>query len=248
MYIVRAVVSLMKLCCVAACISLVCVVHANAQITGEPPVPDDSVIIFEPVLPLLTDEAAARSAIRQAAGIDLLFSQSGWGIGAFYHYRVSDDGSVFGNFGLSGRRNSDEFENAWLGAIPVVSEKVNRLFMIPMTVGYQYRLFSESLQETFRPFVCAGITPTIIVRTPYIHDGVFYEFFQSFGYAETYFRWGAMFGVGSLFGNPTEGSVVGFTARYYTIPFGDPGLESMREMPITNFGGVFLSLSVGWTW
>jgi hypothetical protein len=161
---------------------------------------------------------------------------------------VIENGTVFGNVGLSGRRNSDEFENAWLGSVPVVAEKVNRLYMIPMTVGFQYRLFAADLQESFRPYVSAGITPTIIVQTPYIRDGEFYEFFSAFGYAETHFRWGAMFAVGSLFGDPTEGTVIGVTARYYTIPFGGEGLESIRDLPITNFGGIFLSLSVGWAW
>ncbi len=233
---------------VALVIFLLAAAGAQAQITGETPVSDDSVIIFEPALPLLTDEAEARKAITQAGGVDLVFSGSGWGIGAFYHHKVIEHGTAFANFLLSGRRNADEFENAWLGSVPVVAEKVNRLYMIPMTIGFNYRLFAEDLQESFRPYVSAGITPTIIIQTPYIRDGQFYEFFSSFGYAETYFRWGAMVAVGSLFGDPTEGTVVGFTARYYTIPFGGDGLESLQGLPITNFGGVFLSLSLGWTW
>ncbi|KAB2893700.1 MAG: hypothetical protein H3C37_05870 [Candidatus Kapabacteria bacterium] len=225
-----------------------CQVTLQAQKTGEQPPPDDSVIVFSPALPLLTDEAAAKAAIVHTGGFNLLFSQSGWGAGGFYSYRLGDNSSIVVSVDISGRRNTDEFENAWLGPIPVVAEKVNRLFMIPATIGFQYRLFADDLQDSFRPFVMAGFTPTLILQSPYIRDGIYYEFFQSFGYARTYLRWGGVFGVGSMFGNIAEGSVVGFTARYYTIPFGGDGLESMRDFPITNFGGVFLTLSAGWTW
>ena len=216
---------------------------AKAQITGELPVDDDTLIIFEPAVPLVGK--GADKIFDHALGFDVLFSGSGWGFGGFYHYKLFENGTVFGNFGISGRRNSDEFENAWLGPIPVVATKVNRLFMIPMTAGIAYRLFSESLQESFRPFFSMGVTPTLIIQTPYIRDGIYYEFFNSFGQTDTHFRWGAMFSIGSNFGDPTSGNILGVQLRYYTIPFGGDGLESMRGLPITNFGGVFLSLSVG---
>lgn len=217
-----------------------------AQITGETPAPDDSLIIFEPAVPLFGEQAGKE--ILNAAGADILFSGSGWGLGGFYQRQIFENGTFLFNFALSGRRNTDEFENAWMGPIPVVSNKVNRLFMIPITAGVQYRLLAEQLQDSFRPFVLAGLSPTIILQTPYIQDGIYYEFFQSFGYTTTYFRWGAVFGIGSMFGNPSEGNVMGFTIRYYTIPFGGEGLESIQGVPITNFGGIFLTLSVGSAW
>ena len=117
--------------------------------------------------------------------------------------------------------------------------------MIPITFGAAYRLFSESLQESFRPFVSMGVSPTIIIQTPYIQDGIYYEFFNSFGQAQTHFRWGGQFSIGSNFGDPTDGSVIGVQLRYYTIPFGGDGLESVRGLPIENFGGVMISISVG---
>lgn len=214
-----------------------------AQITGEWPQEEDSVIIFEPALPLLS--SAIAKDYDHAIGLDVLFSGSGWGFGGFYHYKLFEDGTVFGNFGISGRRNTDEFENAWLGPVPVVSNKVNRLFMIPMTLGVAYRLFSGTLQESFRPFISLGVTPTIIIQAPYIQDAIYYEFFNSLGFAQTHFRWGGMFSIGANFGDPTEGSVMGVQMRYYLIPFGGGGLESVRGLPIENFGGVVLSLSIG---
>jgi len=215
-----------------------------AQIPGKTPQVPDTLIIFEPAEPLTVNVEGKRNAT-QAIGLDILFSGSGWGIGMFYHHKIGDNITAFGNFAFSPRRNTDEFENAWLGSVPVVSNKVNRLFMLPITLGINYRLFSESLQESFRPFLSVGVTPTVIIQTPYIQDGIYYEFFNSFGYATTYVRMGGMISVGSLFGNPAEGNVMGVMVRYYSIPFGGNGIESIQDNPITNFGGIFLSLSVG---
>ena len=216
----------------------------SAQITGEMPEDHDTLIIFEPAVPLLS-EAANTQDIRQAIGIDLGFSGSGWGAGGFYNYRIFDDWTLFGNFIFTGRRNTDEFENAWYGPVPVVANKVNRLFMLPVTLGISYRLFAEQLQESFRPYVSIGVTPTFIFQTPYIQDGIYYEFFQSFGYTQTHFRWGGVVGIGSMFGDPAEGNIIGVSMRYYTIPYGGDGLESLRGSPITDFGGVLLTLSLG---
>lgn len=217
---------------------------AVAQVTGEDPEAFDSTIVFESPRPLL-DVDAKRKPATSAVGIDLLFSQSGWGLGGFFQTKLADNLSVFAHLGFSGARNTDELENAWYGPIPVVANKVNRLFIVPITAGVQYRLFSESLQESFRPFVSAGISPTFILATPYLKDGLYYEFFSSFGHATSYTRVGGVFGIGSFFGDPRKGSLIGVQLRYFTIPFGDSGLESMRGSPISNFGGVFLSLTVG---
>lgn len=227
------------LCCViGSCTRL------SAQITGELPPPPDTLIVFTSPRPLLENDGETKAATT-AMGLDLLFSGSGWGLGGFYQHILSHDLTAFFHLAISGRRNTDEFENAWFGPVPVVSNKVNRLFMVPMTVGLQYRLFSESLQDSFRPFVSGGIGPTVILATPYIRDGLYYEFFNSFGYATTYVRPGGFIGFGSFFGSIGAGSLIGVQIRYYTIPFGGNGLESVKGSPINDFGGVFLSLTVG---
>ncbi|MDZ4746240.1 MAG: hypothetical protein SGJ05_09600 [bacterium] len=216
----------------------------SAQITGEDPQTTDSVMVFEPAEPLIGGidlDAPAKHGI----GMDLLFSASGWGIGGFFQRELATDFNGFLHLGISGHRNTDEFENAWLGPIPVVSNKVNRLFMVPFTIGAQYRMFHEELQETFRPFVSLGITPTYILATPYIRDGQYYDFFESFGHSTSYVRLGGVFGVGSFFGSPATGSLIGVQLRYFLIPFGGNGIESVRSNPIRDFGGIFLSLTVG---
>jgi len=220
---------------------------ASAQIAGEQP-QADTLIVFSSPRPLL--ETSLQRPKTSAAGIDLLFSGSGWGVGGFFHTKVVEDLTFTAHIGISGKRNTDEFENALLGPTPVVWDKVNRLFMFPVTVGLQQRLFSATLQESFRPFIGFGVGPTMIVSTPYLredpYEGVrFYEFFSSFADAVTYVRPGGYIGAGAMFGPPNQGSTLGVNIRYYYIPFGGAGIESIRQSPITDFGGVFLSLSIG---
>jgi hypothetical protein len=94
------------------------------------------------------------------------------------------------------------------------------------------------------------VGPTLIIKTPYITEGAdgipyYHEFFSSFGDATFYGRFGGFVGIGAYFGNIAKGNLVGANIRYYAIPFGGAGLESMAGLPITNFGGIFLSLTVG---
>lgn len=232
---------------VALCASALAGVHVSAQIAGEPP-RVDSTIVFTSPRPLL--EASVNRPKTTAAGVDLLFSGSGWGLGGFYQTAIAEHLSLTLHAAISGKRNTDEFENYLLGPTPVVWDKVNRLFMFPTTVGLQYRLFAESLQESFRPFVSVGAGPTVIIATPYLRDDAYYgrryyEFFSSFADAVTYVRPGGYVGTGAFFGSPTLGNTVGVHIRYYVIPFGGEGIESVRGRPITDFGGLFLSLSIG---
>jgi hypothetical protein len=203
-------------------------------------IPPDTIFIFRSPRPLLaSDPRLTRTSL--GGGLEILFSQSGFGLGGYIEYRSTDVLSYVLDVGFSGARNSSEIETLYdpITGRLLVPDKVNRLFIIPLMVGMSHRLFPESLGETMRPFVSAGIGPTLIVSTPYE-----YEFFQSFGYARGYVRAGGFVGVGTFIGAPSRGSLA-LHVRYYYIPFGGKGLESIRDRPITVFGGVFLALSIG---
>lgn len=203
-------------------------------------IPRDTVFVFRSPHPLLSeDQRRLRSTV--GGGLEILFSQSGFGLGGFLEYRALDVLSCTFELGFSGARNSSEIETLYdpITGRLLVPDKVNRLFIVPFMVGVSHRLFTESLGETMRPFVSAGIGPTLIVSTPYE-----YEFFESFGYARGYIRAGGYIGVGTYIGSPARGNLA-LHLRYYYIPFGGDGLESIRGRPITVFGGFFIALSVG---
>ncbi|MCS6999391.1 MAG: hypothetical protein RML15_00605 [Bacteroidota bacterium] len=202
-------------------------------------IPPDTVFIFSSPRPLISAQPVGQKTTMW--GLQILFSQSGFGGGAFIQHSLSDVLSVFADLGISGARKSSEIETIYdpVTGRFLVPGKVNWLFIFPLMIGVQHRLFTESLSETMRPFISGGVGPTLIVATPYQ-----YEFFQSWGYARGYIRLGAFVGVGTYIGPPSRGSVA-LNVRYYTIPFGGQGLESIQGQPITDFGGLFLTFAVG---
>ncbi len=213
----------------------------ECQIKGKPPTKgeSDTTFIFESPRPLIDKSDIGESA-NQAWGLDLLFSDNGFGFGAFYQYEFAENWDFITGLYISGARNSDEIEfynpdeNEYR-----VPDKINRLYMAPLSFGVQRYFFTDVLQESLRPFLCAGLSPATILSTPYNK-----EFFTAFGYGDLYLRFGAFVGGGANV-SAVEGSILNLSVKYYYIPFGDDGLESIKNNPIHNFGGVFLSLTFG---
>lgn len=224
-----------------------------AQVAGEPPASSDSSIIFTPVVPLIGEESRSVLAT-QGAGLNLLFSGSGWAIGGFYNVDLGSSLTLSADAFFATRRNSDEFEDVYFNNIPVVSQKVHRVFNVPLSLSLRYRLFEDGLQESFRPYLTVGATATAVIVTPYLQldqntfEYRYYEFFESFGYSSTTYRPGAFIGLGSNFGSMEKGGAFGISIRYFIIPYGEPGIESIRDLPMTNFNGLFITLSIGSAW
>lgn len=221
---------------------------AYPQIKGEPPreVPEfnpDTVFVFTSPRPLITSEKTFGEA-NNAWGIDLIFSNNGFGAGGFLQRNFSKNFIGYLSLYISGARNTDEFEYRFYdpttGQIDYrVPNKVNRLYMFPLTIGIQDYIFADKLSDSFRPYINAGIGPTFILATPYSR-----EFFEAFGYSSFYTRIAASLGIGADVGG-SGSTVMCVNLRYYYIPFGGSGLESIKDNPIKNFGGIFLSLSLG---
>jgi opacity protein-like surface antigen len=221
-----------------------------AQVTGEPtgsghggtveggtPIPDDTLFVFEPARPLI-DSLGVLTEASDVYGFDLLFSNSGFGAGGFYQHNYSQRLAGFIDLGITGSRKTDEFDQYdasrrdWR-----VPGKVNRLYTLPLTIGLRYRVFDEVLVDNFRPYINAGVGPSMIVALPYQ-----YEFFSSFGHAKFAFTAGGFVGIGAEIGGSRP--VLGVNLRYFYIPL-KPGLESIENDPITDFGGLFLTMNVG---
>lgn len=232
--ILRLLAPLLALCLAAA--------PALAQTTGIAPgiAGFDTSIIFVSPRPLISDSLASSPAT-YVLGVNIFLSGNGFGTGLFYSHNLTKTTLLFADLAISGARNTDEqeyydpFTNSY-----IVPNKINRLFMFPLTIGAQFRLFGDSFDDTFRPYLAAGVGPSFILATPYER-----EFFDAFGHGRWYVRFGGYAAVGANIGSFGR-NVSGISLRYYVIPFGGNGLESIRNLPITDFGGIFLALSVGW--
>ncbi|MCS7176462.1 MAG: hypothetical protein NZ960_02375 [Candidatus Kapabacteria bacterium] len=210
------------------------VLTLQAQIAGEQTAEiPDSLFVFESPHPLIL----AEEALPATWGLVATFSGNGFGGGIYYQQALGKECAWSAELTLSGARNSDEFEvyDPYSGTV-YVPGKVNRLFLIPLSLSLSYFPFSESLDESFAPLVSVGIVPTLILSTPYAE-----EFFRSFRYARFFLRLGGHVGIGAYVRYGSRG-FLGIGLRYYAIPFGGAGLESVRGRPIQDFGGFVLSL------
>lgn len=224
--------------CIVACL----IIHSFAlSQTPKRIIPADTVYVFESPRPLITDASSEKAKTVSRSGVDVLFSGSGFGIGGYYQRPFGDDFVGFVSAAISGARNTSEFETGYnpTSGQFYVPGKVNRLYMLPVTVGLNLKVFQDVLTDNLRPYISAGVAPTFIFSAPYDQD-----LFQSWGNATSYMRVGVFAGIGTYIGTPSKGSL-GVNIRYYFIPFGGDGLESIRELPIRDFGGLFISLSIG---
>ncbi len=202
-------------------------------------IPLDTNMVFESPRPLIESHKLETSSYKYW-GFNVILSNNGFGAGTFYDRFIAEDLSLFVNLYISGARNTDEFDiyDPITGRL-YVPGKINRLFMFPLTFGVNKFIFTKTLNSNFFPYLSFGIGPTFIISTPYNK-----EFFTSFGYAHFYVRFGGFVGAGINI--PTvNNSYVGVSIRYYWIPFGGNGLESIRDLPIKDFGGFFLGLNIG---
>lgn len=199
----------------------------------------DTIFVFTPGRKLLTMSDQIGS-LNNAAGIELFFSNSGFAVGGFYQYNLDEITKLGTRFFISGARNTDEIEfYDFFTGNTFIPNKVNRLYLMPLTVNITRYLFTDILHRSLKPYVSAGVGPAFILSTPYNR-----EFFNAFNYAKWYTRFGGNIGFGAVIGLESS-SYLGVNVDYYYIPFGSKGLESIRDKPIKTFGGLFLSLAIG---
>jgi len=210
----------------------------------------DSTIVFQSPRPL--EQKKDSSELKNAWGIDVFVSDNGFGGGAFYRREFTDEIFGFVSFGISEAKGDNEFEYVDYYGYTYIPGKKNRLIMIPVTAGVQYRLFKDEIVDNFRPYVNAGIGPTMIFASPYadkveVAPGVYanrqVEFFSSLKRGQAHYTVGGFVGIGANFGSEKT-NLLGVNLRYYIIPF-PAGIESIEGQFKKQFGGFYISLNFG---
>ena len=216
----------------------------------------DSSLVFTPASPDLIQKTTYEP-LRNAWGFDLLLSNNGFGLGGFYRREFSDVFSGFIQLAISDVKDEGEVEyyNQFTGESFVPGKK-NRLLLFPLTFGVQYRLFKDEIVDNFRPYLSAGIGPSMVFVAPYsnakkipLPDGgtmTTYEqveFFSSLKQGQAKYTFGGYVGAGAYFGID-KGTLTGVSVRYYFIPF-QRGIESLENVYIKRFGGFYITLNFG---
>jgi len=174
-----------------------------------------------------------------AYGMDLLFGEGGFGFGGFYRSNLTNTLTFFTDMSLSEAKDENEFEYVdYYGQSYTVGKK-NRIYLIPVFAGLQYRVFANELGDNFRPYINFAAGPSIVATTPYER-----EFFNSLKYAKANYTAGGYIGVGANFGIDQK-HLAGINIRYYVIQFFNRGIESLEGRPKKSFGGFYITLNIG---
>jgi hypothetical protein len=175
-----------------------------------------------------------------ALGIDIMFSEGGVGLGTFYRREISRKITLFGDLSISESKDDQEFDyyDIFGRPIPVFGKK-NRVFLVPLNLGLQYRLFEGILYDNLRPYLNLGAGPSIVFTTPYDK-----EYFDAFSKAHANYAVGGYAGFGANFGLD-KSSLIGINLRYYIIHLFDEGVETLYQKHRKDLGGIFLTLNFG---
>jgi hypothetical protein len=207
----------------AAAILLIPFLFVNAQEIGE-----------------LAEEKEPIIFPNNAFGMDIMISEGGFGLGTFYRRQMTSKITLFSDFSISESKDDNEFQyyDYFGNPIPIAGKK-NRVFLLPLNFGVQYRLFEKVIYDNLRPYINAGVGPSIVLTTPYER-----EFFNAFGYAQAHFAVGGYAGIGANFGLD-KSSLVGINFRYYLIHFFNDGVENISGRFRKNLGGFYLTINIG---
>jgi len=169
--------------------------------------------------------------------INVVFSDNGFGAGATIFKQFNSDLSSFAGIFFSGAKDEREFDVIDIFGNTYTPYKVNRMFMIPLNIGLQFRLFREDVTDDLRPLVNFGFSPTAIIYTPYNES-----FFSSFSKAKAKYTVGAFAGVGLDYLTSKRSSLSLNVRYYYTQLFGQ-GIESLESKEKKFFGGLYFVFS-----
>ena len=204
--------------------------------------------------------ANGQEPYRNVWGMDILISNSGFGLGTFYRRALTPDLSGVIAFSISESKDDREVEQY----DPFYQQtytpgKLNRFLVLPLTFGVQYRLFREDIVETFRPYVNAGVGPAIVYAMTYVDIDASsgqlqvnqVDFFKAIGRGRVHYTATGFIGVGANFGGD-QSSVFGVNFRYYftyLLAGSIPSLYNINSGEIAStknsFGGFFITLNIG---
>jgi len=174
-----------------------------------------------------------------ALGIDLIFSEGGFGLGGFYRKQLDQTLTGFIDFSISEAKDPQEFTYVDYFGNTYTAGKINRAFLVPINLGLQYRLFENVIYDNLRPYINFGVGPAFVITDPYSM-----EYFSALRSATTYCTAGGYIGFGANFGLDKK-NLVGLNLRYYVIHMFNNGIQILQDRYEKNLGGFFITLNIG---
>ncbi|MFC1477525.1 hypothetical protein ACFL6L_03555 [candidate division KSB1 bacterium] len=143
-------------------------------------------------------------------------SSTGTGIGLKVHYQTADrDTRISLGVQLSGIRGEDDY--TYFDYYTYTYRKKSSFFtlVMPVTAAVKRRIWRESIEDNFRPFLIAEAGPAYGISFP-----TRYKFSKNFNKGKGQVTLGAFLGFGVDFGSQAE-RTYGVTLGYSIMPFAE---------------------------
>lgn len=189
-------------------------------------------------------------------GAAILLTNSGFGLGGYYHLAVTDATSLIAELSLGAGKDERELKFFRFGS-SYIPKKANYLLMMPIQVGATHRLFRDTIEDNFRPYVQVTAGPTFGWEYPYFNDengnGAYdagdeqtYDSIGALPKGEARFGMGGMIAIGAHFGSSkkvAQGIRVGysFTRFFDGIQLLEPQVQEAQRF----FGTPMITLTFG---
>ena len=189
-------------------------------------------------------------------GLQILLTNSGFGIGGYYHHALGDATSFMADVSMGAGKDERELKFFRFGS-SYIPNKANYLLMMPLHAGIIHRLFSNTIEDNFRPYVQVTAGPTLGWESPYFDDrngnGEYdaneedsYDAIAAFPKGKLRYGLGGSLAIGAHFGlsqKMTQGVRIGYSFTHFMQ--GIQLLEPQAQEAQNFFGTPTITLTFG---
>lgn len=175
---------------------------------------------------------------RNSWSLGLNYGENGFGPYAGLYSSLGRTTDMVFSISISGVTDEREIERFDVFGNSIVVNKINRVFMIPLSAGIRKELFKDDIDGDFLPIFNIGVAPTLVLTNPYNES-----YFAAFGNTQTYFAFGGYAGFGVSF-RQNKSMSMNVNFNYYYLPLIGDGVQSLQYTTINDVGGLQLSLGV----
>ncbi len=199
---------------------------------------------------------AGQNPYGSGVGLQILLTNSGFGLGGYYHHALSDVTSIMADLSLGAGKDERELKFFRFGS-SYIPNKANYLLMMPLQAGIIHRLFSNIIEDNFRPYVQVTAGPTLGWESPYFDDangnGEFdsadetsYDAIAAFPKGDFRYGFGGTLAIGAHFGlsrKVTQGVRIGYTFTHFVqgVQLLEPQIQEAQKF----FGTPTITLTFG---
>jgi hypothetical protein len=169
---------------------------------------------------------------------NIMYGEKGFGVAGEYHFNVWQNTDFFAGLGFSGITDAREFQQFDVYGNSYTPDKINRVYMAPLTIGIKHAMFQDDIDGSLRPTVSAGIIPTLILTNPASTN-----FFPALTKFQAAFAVGPFVGVGMDFVQ-SKNVAFNFNVSYSYLPVIGKEVKSLQDKPLNNIGGLSFAIGV----